>query len=64
MGRFLLPPSFPHGGNSEPSITFLPLNVGITLDGETSVVDLPCRIDVRSCSFRVKNGMDITCRKA
>ena len=56
----LLPP----GCDSEPPVTFLPLNVGITLDGETSVVDLPCRIDVRSCSFRVKNGMDITCRKA
>jgi hypothetical protein len=50
---------------TEPSIILQPLLVRISLDGETSVVNLPCRIDVRSCSFQVKNGvLDIACRKA
>jgi hypothetical protein len=57
----LLPP----GSITEPSVTLQPLLVEISLGGETSVVDLPCRIDVRSCSFQVKNRvLDITCRKA
>ena len=54
----------PHGSIAEPSVTLQPLLVGISLDGKTSVVDLPCPIDMRSCSFQVKNGvLDITCRK-
>ena len=50
---------------TEPSVTLQPLLVGISRDGEQSIVDLPCRIDVGSCSYQVKNRvLDITCRKA
>ena len=55
----------PPGSITEPSLTLQPLLVRISLDGEPSVVDLPCRIDVGSCSYQVKNRvLDITCRKA
>jgi len=57
----LLPP----GRCSEPSVSFQPLEVQISFEGETYVVNLPVRVDVRNCSYQVKNGViDITCRKS
>ena len=55
----------PHGAGSLPRVTFRPLLVEISLEGETSVVDLPCRIDPQGSSWQVKHGvLDIACRKA
>ena len=57
----LLPP----GAGSLPRVTFRPLLVEISLGGETSAVDLPCRIDPEGSSWQVKHGvLDIVCRKA
>jgi hypothetical protein len=42
-----------------------PVDDLMTLGGETSVVDLPCRVDVHDCPWQVRNGvLDISCRKA
>ncbi|MDD1667032.1 MAG: hypothetical protein LUO96_01055 [Methanomicrobiales archaeon] len=52
-------------GCGEPSVTLQPLLAAITLGGETSVIDLPCRIDAGTSSWQVRNGvLDISCRKA
>jgi hypothetical protein len=54
-------------GNREEIARMLarPVDDPMTLGGETSVVDLPCRIDVQACSWQVRNGvLDISCRKA
>jgi hypothetical protein len=54
----------PPGAGSPPLVTFRPLVVEISLGGETTTVSLPCRIDVESGSWHVKNGiLDIVCRK-
>ena len=48
-----------------PSVAFQPLLVEISLGTETVAVNLPCRIDPKDCSWRVRNGvLDISCRKA
>lgn len=52
-------------GCGEPSVTLQPLLAAITLGGETSLIDLPCRIDAGTSSWQVHNGvLDISCRKA
>lgn len=64
-GRIYITAQLPAGIGSEPSVSFQPSEVRISFGGETRVVNLPARIDVRGCSYRVKNGiLDITCKKA
>jgi HSP20 family molecular chaperone IbpA len=64
-GKVYITAQLPAGTGSEPSVSFQPFEVRISFQGETWVVTLPVRIDVRSCSCHVKNGvLDITCRKA
>lgn len=64
-GKVYITALLPAGRCSEPSVSFQPLEVQISFEGETCVVNLPVRIDVRSCSYLVKNGvLDITCGKS
>ncbi len=52
-------------GCGEPSVTLQPLLAAIILCGETSLIDLPCRIEAGTSSWQAHNGvLDISCRKA
>ncbi|HVN66688.1 MAG TPA: Hsp20/alpha crystallin family protein [Methanomicrobiales archaeon] len=64
-GEIYITAAVPPGSGAPPSVTFQPLLVGISLGEETTVVDLPSRIDLQGCSWQVNNGvLDISCRKA
>lgn len=64
-GEIHVTAALPPGCDLLPTLTFQPLAVGISLGDETSRVDLPSRIDVRACTWQVRNGvLDISCRKA
>lgn len=63
-GKVYITALLPPGNDPGPSVTFQPLHVEISFEGETTVVNLPSRIDVRVCHCKVKNRvLDITCEK-